>query len=149
MPLEVGGALRSRLEAAAFASRLRRGKEDRGRRSEVRDQPPSLKLRREEDRRQTTEDRRRTEDRRQEAYAVGGWRSAALEVGGTRLRQGYGAARKTEVGGQKAEISRLRLMASARQGGQRAEDRGRRSEISRLRLMASARQGGQREDCRF
>ena len=35
MPLEVGGALRFRLEA-----------QDRGRRSEVRDQSPSLKLRR-------------------------------------------------------------------------------------------------------
>jgi hypothetical protein len=40
---------------------------------------------------------------RAEGYAVGGWRSAALEVGGigmraddTRLRQGYGAARRTE-----------------------------------------------------
>jgi len=38
-------------------------------------------------------------------YAIGGWRSASLEVGGTRLRQGYGAARKTEVGGQRSEDS--------------------------------------------
>jgi hypothetical protein len=40
---------------------------------------------------------------RQKAAAVGGWRSAALEVGGirqrsevTRLRQGYGAARRSD-----------------------------------------------------
>jgi hypothetical protein len=54
--------------------------ENRGQKSENRGQ-------RTEDRRQTTEDRRQTtEDRRQEAYAVGGWRSAALEVGGNRAQ---------------------------------------------------------------
>ena len=33
-------------------------------------------------------------------YTVGGWRSASLEVGGTRLRQGYGAARREEDRGK-------------------------------------------------
>jgi hypothetical protein len=76
--LEVGGALRSRL--GAEDTRLRQGygaarrTEGRRQRTEGRDQPPSLKL------------RRAKEDRRQEAYAVGGWRSAALEVGGNRAQ---------------------------------------------------------------
>ncbi len=62
-----------------------------------------------------------------------------LEVGGRRQRSEVRSQRsedsiKTEVGGQKTE-SEIR--------GQH-KDRGRRLEVSRLRLMASARQGDQR-----
>ena len=48
--------------------------------------------------------RPRIEERhRAEGYAVGGWRSALLEVGGTRLRQGYGAARRSEIRRQRTK----------------------------------------------
>ncbi len=41
------------------------------------------------------------------------------EVGGQRSD---GRSQRSEVGGQRAEGSRLRLMASARQGGRKSED---------------------------
>ncbi len=57
---------------------------------------------------------------RVEGMGIYGWRLEERFARGWRQRKA--GSIKIEVGGQKSEISRLRLTASARQGGRRSDD---------------------------